>query len=92
MPAAPAILAAPIKTPAASGAGAGRAPPPPPRAAPPPAPAGPAKDMYKCLYNFAGQAGEMNLVKGELVELKEKDDNGWWKVAKNGQEGWAPSN
>jgi myosin-1 len=90
MPAAPAILAAPIQTSAAL-TGAGRAPPPPPRAAPPPAPA-PSKDMYKCLYNFTGQPGEMNLVKGELVELKEKDDNGWWKVAKNGEEGWAPSN
>jgi len=32
--------------------------------------------MYKALYNFAGQAGEMNLVKGEEVEVKEKDDNG----------------
>ena len=32
--------------------------------------------MYKALYNFAGQEGEMNLVKGEEVEVKEKDDNG----------------
>jgi myosin-1 len=59
--------------------------------------------MYKALYNFAGQEGEMNLVKGEEVEVKQKDDNGgsaerasltvgWWMVFKNGQEGWAPSN
>ena len=34
--------------------------------------------MYKALYNFAGQNGEMNLTKGELVEVKEKDDNGGW--------------
>lgn len=66
--------------------------------APPPAPparqpaAGPAKDMYKALYNFSGQAGEMNLTKGEMVEVKTKDDNGWWLVVKGGQEGWAPSN
>lgn len=32
--------------------------------------------MYKALYNFSGQDGEMNLVKGEEVEVKEKDDNG----------------
>jgi hypothetical protein len=32
--------------------------------------------MYKALYNFTGQDGEMNLVKGEEVEVKEKDDNG----------------
>ena len=36
--------------------------------------------MYKALYNFAGQEGEMNLVKGEEVEVKEKDDNGGWVV------------
>ena len=32
--------------------------------------------MYKALYSFEGQEGEMNLVKGESVEVKEKDDNG----------------
>lgn len=51
----------------------GSRPPPPP---PPPPSAGPPKEMYKALYNFAGQPGEMNLVKGEEVEVKEKDDNG----------------
>ena len=49
------------------------APPPPP---PPPPVAAPPKEMYKALYNFTGQAGEMKLVKGEEVEVKEKDDNG----------------
>jgi myosin-1 len=34
----------------------------------------------------------MNLTKGDEVEIKEKDDNGWWMVVKDGQEGWAPSN
>jgi myosin-1 len=34
----------------------------------------------------------MNLVKGDEVEVKEKDDNGWWMIAKDGKEGWAPSN
>jgi len=59
------------------GGGAGRAPPPPPAPpAAPPAPARPAKQMYKALYAFAGQEGEVALVKGELVEVKEKDENG----------------
>jgi len=82
----------PVPKPAVGG-GAGRAPPPPPAPpAPIAAPARPAKQMYKALYNFAGQEGEVALVKGELVEVKEKDENGWWMVVKNGQEGWAPAN
>lgn len=97
-PAAPPSVAA-VSAPAAKvkAAAAARAPPsipgrgaPPPP--PPPPPSGPPKEMYKALYNFAGQEGEMNLVKGEEVEVKEKDDNGWWMVVKGGQEGWAPSN
>jgi myosin-1 len=32
--------------------------------------------MYKALYAFAGQEGEMTLVKGDMVEVKQKDDNG----------------
>ncbi|ODO06436.1 myosin-1 [Cryptococcus wingfieldii CBS 7118] len=96
MPSAAPVAKAAPKAPAAFG-GAARAPPAiPGRGAPPPPPpppvAGPPKEMYKALYNFAGQAGEMNLVKGEEVEVKEKDDNGWWMIAKDGQEGWAPSN
>jgi myosin-1 len=31
-------------------------------------------------------------VKDDLVELVEKDDNGWWLVKKDSAEGWAPSN
>jgi myosin-1 len=112
MPSAPVAPAAKIK-PTAPVTGAARAPPaipgktaPPPPPPPPPPAAGPPKEMYKALYNFAGQEGEMNLVKGEEVEVKQKDDNGasraqlyviadvpgWWMVVKNGKEGWAPSN
>lgn len=32
--------------------------------------------MYKALYNFEGQEGELSIIKDELVELVEKDDNG----------------
>jgi myosin-1 len=43
--------------------------------------ADPNKELYKALYNFTGQEGEMNLVKGETVEVKEKDPNGkQWRV------------
>lgn len=50
--------------------------------------------MYKAVYNFKGQQGELDLTKGELVEVKQKDDNGWWLCAREsgGEEGWAPSN
>jgi myosin-1 len=69
--AAPVIPGATARAPPAI-PGAGRAAPPPP----PPPPAAPHKEMYKALYNFAGQEGEIQLVKGEEVEVKEKDDNG----------------
>lgn len=32
--------------------------------------------MYKALFAFAGQEGEMQLAADDLVELVEKDDNG----------------
>jgi len=37
--------------------------------------------MYKALYAFTGQEGEVALVKGELVEVKEKDENGMSPLA-----------
>ena len=76
MPTSGAAASRPVPKPALGG-GAARAPPPPP--APPIAPAAPArpaKQMYKALYAFTGQEGEVALVKGELVEVKEKDENG----------------
>ena len=48
--------------------------------------------MYRAKFAFEGQSGEVSLVKDDLVELVEKDDNGWWLVKKDGVEGWAPSN
>ncbi|CUA68257.1 Myosin-1 [Rhizoctonia solani] len=60
-------------------------PPPPPPAAEPEVP------TVKVLYDFAGQPGEMSLAKGEILELVEKDKDGWTLVKKNGTEGWAPS-
>ncbi|KAI0368857.1 myosin class I heavy chain [Pilatotrama ljubarskyi] len=93
--------AAAVKPPAAipsasSASSAPRAPPPPPgRAAappPPPPPPEPEVELYKAKYPFQGQEGEMTLQKDDIVELIEKDDNGWWLVKKDGVEGWAPNN
>lgn len=89
----PSIPAASTSTPTSSRA----APPQPKRAsvAPPPRPPPQvsATPKYKALFAFeTDENGEMALVKDELVEVSQKDDNGWWLVKKNGSEGWAPSN
>ena len=34
----------------------------------------------------------MSLEKDDIVELVEKDNNGWWLVKKDGVEAWAPNN
>jgi len=74
--------------------GAGRAPPPPP---PPPAaarPPSPPKVMAKVLYDFAGQReNELTITAGEIVEIVQKESNGWW-LAKNpqtAQQAWVPA-
>lgn len=89
------VKKAAVPAPAAAAAAGRPTPPPPPRAGgppPPPPPARPETPKYRSLYNFDGQEGEMNLKKEDVVEVKEKDDNGWWLVVKGGKEGWAPSN
>jgi myosin-1 len=82
----------PVVKPAASSAS--RGPPAlPGRDRPPPSvPEEPDVPMYRAKYAFEGQAGELSLVKDDLVELVEKDDNGWWLVKKGTEEGWAPNN
>ncbi|KAG8935657.1 class II myosin [Tulasnella sp. 418] len=64
-------------------------PPPPPIREPTPEPQNP---TYKVLYEFVGQEGEMSLAKDDVVELVQKEENGWWLVRLGSQEGWAPSN
>ncbi|KAL4070693.1 myosin class I heavy chain [Scleroderma citrinum] len=64
-------------------------PPPPP---PPPAQEEPDAELYRAKFVFEGQDGEMSLKKDDVVELVEKDANGWWLVRKDGTEGWAPNN
>ncbi|PNY24882.1 Myosin-1 [Tolypocladium capitatum] len=68
--------------------GAARAPPPPPPAAPPAKP----KIMAKVLYDFAGQKeNELSIRAGDLLEIVQKESNGWW-LAKNAQgQAWVPA-
>ncbi|KAF9990905.1 class II myosin [Mortierella antarctica] len=92
---------APVRSPTVSGGSNSaaapvkrQAPPPPPPApaaeAPPPPPA---KPMYKAIYNFVSEdAGEVSFVKDDVMEILEKDENGWWLAKKDGKEGWVPSN
>ncbi|PSR94481.1 myosin-1 [Coniella lustricola] len=66
-----------------------RQPPPPPPAAAPPAKA---KIMAKVLYDFAGsKENELSIRAGDLLEIVQKETNGWW-LAKNAQgQAWVPA-
>ncbi|KAI8889340.1 hypothetical protein K501DRAFT_329147 [Backusella circina FSU 941] len=93
---APAVKTAPAATrPISNGFQSNnRAPPPPPAAvAPPPPPPASGMPQYKALYPFASQSeGEIAFDTGDILEIAEKDDNGWWLARKDGKEGWVPSN
>jgi myosin-1 len=63
---------------------------PPP---PPPPPAQSSAPQYKAIYPFQSQQeGEIAIEAGDILEIIEKDENGWWLARKNGVEGWVPSN
>ncbi|KAJ4296997.1 class II myosin [Collariella sp. IMI 366227] len=65
-----------------------RAPPPPP----PAPPAAKPKIMAKVLYDFAGQReNELSITAGQLIEIVQKESNGWW-LAKDGPgQAWVPA-
>ncbi|KAF4121742.1 myosin I [Geosmithia morbida] len=64
-----------------------RAPPPPP-----PPPAGPPKIMAKVLYDFAGQRdNELSIVAGQIIEIVQKEDNGWWLGKTDAGQAWVPA-
>ncbi|KAF9420297.1 class II myosin [Podila epigama] len=68
-------------------------PPPPPAPVPESPPPAPAKPMFKAIYPFVSEdAGEISFVKDDVMEILEKDENGWWLAKKDGKEGWVPSN
>ncbi|XP_784072.2 cytoplasmic protein NCK2 isoform X2 [Strongylocentrotus purpuratus] len=49
----------------------------------------PARVMY---HYKAAQEDELNLNKGEQVNVLEKSGDGWWRGECNGEKGWFPSN
>ncbi|CAG8462906.1 1750_t:CDS:10 [Ambispora leptoticha] len=70
----------------------GRLPPPPPPKTPPPPPK-PAHPTFKAIYDFnSTDSGELSFVKDDILQIVEKDDNGWWLAKKDGKQGWVPSN
>lgn len=83
---------APVATQHRKTVSTGRAPPPPPP--PPPAPkSAPAKPYYVALYDFNGQtAGELSFSVGDVIDITQKETNGWWLGHLNGKEGWVPEN
>lgn len=65
-----------------------RVPPPPPPAAPP----AKAKIMAKVLYDFAGEKeNELTIKVGDMVEIVQKETNGWWLAKKSGGQAWIPA-
>jgi hypothetical protein len=49
--------------------------------------------MYKALYDFAASSdGEFTFNGGDVFEIVQKEDNGWWLAKKDGKEAWVPSN
>ncbi|KAL2125113.1 hypothetical protein VTJ04DRAFT_1478 [Mycothermus thermophilus] len=64
-----------------------RAPPPPP-----PAAAAKPKIMAKVLYDFTGQRdNELTVKAGMLIEIVQKENNGWWLGKLDGRSAWVPA-
>ncbi|XP_054834214.1 SH3 and PX domain-containing protein 2B isoform X2 [Eublepharis macularius] len=50
------------------------------------------EEKYIVIYPYtARDQDEMNLDKGTVVEVIQKNLEGWWKIRYQGQEGWAPA-
>ncbi|NXF93596.1 SPD2B protein, partial [Eubucco bourcierii] len=50
------------------------------------------EEKYTVIYPYiARDQDEMNLDKGSVVEVIQKNLEGWWKIRYQGQEGWAPA-
>ncbi|KAI1751828.1 P-loop containing nucleoside triphosphate hydrolase protein [Xylaria castorea] len=65
-----------------------RAPPPPP----PPAPPAKPKVMAKVLYDFASQReNELSVRAGDIVEVVQKENNGWWLAKSGAGQAWVPA-
>ncbi|KEY64244.1 hypothetical protein S7711_09037 [Stachybotrys chartarum IBT 7711] len=65
-----------------------RVPPPPPPAAAP----APAKVLARVLYDFAGQKeNELTIRAGEILEIVQKENNGWWLAKTATAQAWVPA-
>ena len=48
-------------------------------------------DRYEAIYDFTGSTGiELLLRKGDIVNVFERADNGWWRGTHEGRVGWFP--
>lgn len=72
-----------------------RIPPPPPPPPPADMPAAvPEKPQVKVKFDFeAPAANQLTIKAGEVLELTQKENNGWWlcKNTQTGAQGWAPA-
>jgi hypothetical protein len=88
--------AAPATAPVTAAAAA--VPPPPPPASAPAAPAAPAAavvvvDRVEALFDHeAEEEDELNFSTGDIVEVIDKADGGWWRGRCHGKEGLFPAN
>ncbi|XP_076011734.1 proline-serine-threonine phosphatase-interacting protein 1-like [Genypterus blacodes] len=49
------------------------------------------ENSYTVLYNYvAQQEDEMSLTRGDVVQVLEQGDDGWWSADRNGQTGMVP--
>ncbi|ROT43635.1 hypothetical protein SODALDRAFT_43707 [Sodiomyces alkalinus F11] len=63
--------------------------PPPPA---PPAPPAKAKMRAKVLYDFDGQReNELSVKAGEVIEIVQKENNGWWLGKNASGQAWVPA-
>ncbi|KAL5611685.1 uncharacterized protein BROUX77_001841 [Berkeleyomyces rouxiae] len=66
----------------------GRQPPPPP----PAAPAAKPKMMAKVLYDFSSEKeNELTVRAGDMIEIVQKENNGWWLGKTAQAQAWVPS-
>ncbi|KAM7188732.1 myosin-1 [Naviculisporaceae sp. PSN 640] len=63
-----------------------RAPPPPPP------PAAKPKIMAKVLYDFnSDKENELSIRAGQLIEIVQKENNGWWLAKQGDNQAWVPA-
>ncbi|XP_043925041.1 SH3 and PX domain-containing protein 2B isoform X2 [Protopterus annectens] len=50
------------------------------------------EEKYVVIYPYSARdQDEINLERGNIVEIVQKNLEGWWKIRYQGQEGWAPA-